>query len=188
MTCVIGIIDRENNCVVIGADSAGTSPGIILPRKDTKVFKVGEFVIGTSGSFRMSQLIRFSLNLSRIYDKEIYEYMCTDFIDCIRECFQLGGYLQRDSAGQEQGGNFLVGYKDRLFTIYSDFQVEECLHPYSATGSGYEYALGALHTVVGLKETLKLTTNETVLRVLESVEVFDPGVCPPFNLLSTKEN
>jgi ATP-dependent protease HslVU (ClpYQ) peptidase subunit len=188
MTCIVGLIDKVNQCVIIGADSAGSTEAIIIPRKDTKVFKVGDFVIGCTSSFRMAQLLRFSLNLPRIYDKDIYEYMCTDFINSVRDCFGQGGYLQRDPDGQEQGGGFLVGYKDRLFTVYDDFQVEESLHNYSATGSGYEYAFGALHVYDELQETLKLSANETVLRVLESVSVFDPKVSAPFNVLSTKEN
>ena len=61
-----------------GADSAGVAR-ILQFEKMKKVFKNGDFVIGCTSSFRMIQLLRFSFKPRKVYDKDIYEYMCTDF-------------------------------------------------------------------------------------------------------------
>lgn len=186
MTCIVGLIDRVNQCVVIGGDSAGIEEYNIVPRKDSKVFRVGDFIIGCTESFRMIQLLRFSLSLPKVYDTDIYEYMCTSFINSVRECFKEGGYIQTYIGGDDKGGTFIVGYKNRLFTIYDDFQVEENLRNYTAIGCGSNYALGALYTILNNKTEGNV---ETIINLaLEAAVEHSSGVCKPFNLLSTKEN
>lgn len=54
-------------------------------------------MIGWLTSFRMIQLLRFTFKPPEIGEKDIYEYMCTDFIDEVRECFKRGGYSQHYS-------------------------------------------------------------------------------------------
>jgi hypothetical protein len=183
MTCIIGIIDKENNCVFVGGDSAGTSDTNITPRKDTKVFKVDDFIFGCTESFRMIQLLRFSLSLPKVYDTDIYEYMCTKFISSVRECFREGGFLQAYLDVDEKGGTFIVGYKNRLFTVYDDFQVEESLRDFASAGSGSEYALGAMQALRG-KDGPK---DSIIEEALEITAEFCTSVTGPFNILNTKE-
>ena len=38
MTCIVGIIDRKDKEIIIGADSAGSSGSDVRIRKDVKVF------------------------------------------------------------------------------------------------------------------------------------------------------
>ncbi|HZK68569.1 MAG TPA: hypothetical protein VFC36_03120, partial [Paludibacter sp.] len=121
MTCIVGMVDKNSNRVIIGGDSASSGGSNVFIRKDPKVFKNGEFLIGCTTSFRMIQLLRFSLSLPEV-TKDIYEYMCTDFINEVRKCFKDGGYLQKYTNGDEKGGSFLVAYKNRLFKIEDDFQ------------------------------------------------------------------
>lgn len=180
MTCIVGFIDKKNKSVVIGADSAGVSGLDVTVRKDEKVFKNGEFVIGCTSSFRMIQLLRFSFTPPKVYDKEIYEYMCTDFVNEIRKCFDTGGYLQKYSAGDEKGGTFLVGYKDRLFKIGEDFQVAEALQGYDACGCGVNYALGSMFN------TQEKSVKNIVANALKCAENFSGGVRAPFKILTTK--
>lgn len=179
MTCIAGFIDKKNNKVVMGADSAGVSGLDVTLRKDEKVFKNGDFVVGCTSSFRMIQLLRFSFNPPRVYDKEIYEYMCTDFINDVRKCFKDGGYLQRFNDGDERGGIFLVAYKDRLFKIESDFQVAEASQGYDACGCGETYALGSIYN------TSKSNAETIVIDALKCAENFSGGVRSPFVTYST---
>lgn len=179
MTCIVGFIDKENNTVVIGADSAGVSGLDVTLRKDEKVFKNEEFVIGCTSSFRMIQLLRFSFKPPKVNDKEIYEYMCTDFINTVRKCFEDGGYLQKYKDGDERGGTFLVAYKDRLFKIDNDFQVAEASQEYDACGCGEAYALGSIYN------TSKSNAEAIVTEALKCAENFSGGVRNPFVIYST---
>ena len=179
MTCIVGYIDKKNKKVIIGADSAGVSGLDITLRRDEKVFKNEDFVIGCTSSFRMIQLLRFSFKPPKVYDKDIYEYMCTDFINSVRKCFEEGGFLKKYNEGDELGGTFLVAYKDRLFKVCNDFQVSESLAIYDACGCGENYALGSIYS------TSKSNSESIVTDALKCAENFSGGVRSPFIILST---
>lgn len=181
MTCIVGYVDKKSKKVFIGADSAGVAGLDITKRKDVKVFKVGEFIIGCTSSFRMIQLLRFSFKPPEVKTKDVYEYMCTEFINAVRECFKNGGYLQKYSLGDEKGGSFLVGYKNRLFKIEDDFQVAENFDVFDSVGCGCSYALGSMHS----NAKTKLKAEQIVLKALDTASYFSAGVCKPFVVLNT---
>lgn len=181
MTCIVGMIDSKNKNVIIGGDSAGVAGSVVSIRKDSKVFKNGEFVIGCTSSFRMIQLLRFSFKPPEIKTKDIYEYMCTDFINAVRLCFKDGGYLQKYTDGDEKGGSFLVGYKNKLFKVEDDFQVEETLNGINACGCGENFSLGALYALS--KSDIEI--KDKIIKSLEAAEFYSTGVCKPFILLTT---
>lgn len=179
MTCIVGMIDKESNTVVIGGDSAGSAVYSIEIRKDPKVFKTGEFLIGCTSSFRMINLLRFSFKPPKVRKKDIYEYMCTEFIDEVRTCFEDGGFLKKDTEGVETGGLFLVAYKNRLFKIENDFQVGENLNGMEAVGCGADYALGALYSMPNIP------IKDKVIKALEAAEFLALGVRRPFVIFNT---
>jgi len=172
MTCIVGLVKKDK--VIIGADSAGVAGLNITVRKDPKVFTVKDFVIGCTSSFRMIQLLRFSFSPPLRGGKEVYEYMCTDFINAVRDCFRSGGFMEKEKDA-ESGGCFLVGYQGRLFKIGSDYQVGESLNEYDAVGCGEEYAKGSLFST---QDTV-LSARGRVSTALEAAEQFSGGVVGP---------
>lgn len=181
MTCIVGVVDKDKNRVVMGADSSASSDNFIMTRKDPKIFTKGEFLIGGTTSFRMLQLLRFSLVIPDRGNKELYEYMCTDFINAVRDCFQQGGFMQNTETNDELGGTFLVAFKHRLFEIQDDFQVAENLDGMSAVGCGGGYALGALYAM----KDFNLEAEVLVRNALMVSENLALGVRSPFIILST---
>ena len=175
VTCIVGLIDKGK--VYIGGDSAGVSGLDITLRKDVKVFKNGDFVIGCTSSFRMIQLLRFSFTPPKDSKADIYEYMCTDFIDAVRKCFKDGGYGGSDTTSGEVGGTFLVGYKGRLFQIYDDYQVAESAEIFDSCGCGATYALG---TFFAIHKNKSISAKDKIIKALESAVHFSGGVRPPF--------
>lgn len=179
MTCIVGFVDKGK--VYMGADSAGVDSAYnISIRKDRKIFKNGEFLIGCTSSFRMIQLLMFSLKPPKIGKKDIFEYMCTDFIDAVRKSFDSGGFLQKNKENQEEGGTFLVGVRGRLFRIEDDFQVEECLDKYNACGCGVRYAKGSLYTTKDSEES----PEKIITLALKAAEYHSSGVSAPFHIES----
>ncbi len=147
MTCIIGFV--KNKKVYIGGDSAGVGGLDVTIRKDSKVFKVGKFIIGYTSSFRMGQLLRFKLKVPEQKCKNDYEYMCTTFIDTVRKCLKDGGYTTIEDK-KEEIGTFLVGYKNKLYQIEDDLQVAESYENYESIGRGRYYAKGALDILKNL--------------------------------------
>lgn len=178
MTCIVGVIQKGK--VYIGGDSAGVAGQSVTVRKDPKVFKVGDFVIGCTSSFRMIQLIRFSFSPPKKYeDDDIFRYMCSEFINALRRCFKDGGYASKINE-EESGGTFLVAWKDRLFKIDADYQVGECEKPFNACGCGQSFALGALDAMNN-----DMTVEERVKLALQIASYHSTGVRPPFIIEST---
>lgn len=174
MTCIVGTTRRGE--LWIGADSASVAGYNLTRRADGKVFQNGNFLIGFTTSFRMGQLLQYRLLPPECKpDQDLYRFMVTDFIDAVRQCLKEGGYATKDKE-TESGGTFLVGYRNRLFTVEDDYQVNESTDPFAAVGAGASFALGALYSTVG-----KGIDNDLYLSdALDTAEHFSGAVRRPF--------
>lgn len=172
MTCIAGLVHEGK--VYIGGDSAGVAGLDLVVRADSKVFKNGDFIFGFTSSFRMGNLLRYSLNPpKRFPDADVMKFMCVDFIDAVRACLKSGGWASAES-GQERGGCFLVGYAGRLFTIYGDYQVGENASGFAAVGCGEQIAHGALYANGHLEPEARIR------QALAAAEAYSAGVRAPF--------
>ena len=181
MTCVIGVID--NNKVYIGADSASIAGYHHTVRNDNKIFKNTsvdgvEYIFGCSGSYRMAQLLQYSLIIPQNLKSTVHHFMCTDFIEEVRKLFKDSGYSTITS-NNESCDKFLVGVNNLLFFIDSDFQVVDCV--IEATGIGNYYSLAAYKAL----ENEPYTVEEKIYKSLEIAEFFNIGVCSPFHIITT---
>lgn len=176
MTCIVGLVD--GGTVHIGGDSAGISGWTLALRADPKVFRNGPFLIGFTSSFRMGQLLAHAFTPPpRAIDQDIYAYMVTSFVSAVRDCLKAGGFAERHSEA-EKGGDFLVGYRGRLFLVEADYQVGEEVGGMAACGCGREVALGALFAAASLPP------RERIKIALEAAERFNAGVRGPFRIES----
>lgn len=125
MTCIVGLV--HNDTVYIGGDSLGSNGFSKVVRKDKKVFHLKDIdnaVMGYTSSFRMGQLLMYGTGLidkRDTYEKDInHEYLVTKFIPNVIRVLEEGGY-SRNNSGQKSGGEFLIGYKNQLFQVESDY-------------------------------------------------------------------
>lgn len=176
MTCIVGLV--ENGVVYIGGDSSAVSGWDLLLRKDRKVFRVGEALLGFTSSFRLGQLLRDTF-LPPVMEENvnIEQYMTTTFVNAVRTCLKDGGFAQKKNE-QESAGTFLVGFRGHLFRIADDYQVGETLHDYDAVGSGDGVALGSLYTTAHLPTPLPPSTR--IELALLAAEQHNIGVRGPF--------
>lgn len=179
MTCIVGIAAEGR--VWIGGDSAGSDGYGIEVRSDTKVFRTGPYVMGFTSSFRMGQLLRYSLTIGEPDTWDVDRFMATTFIDAVRQALKDGGWMRTDS-GQEVGGCFLVGVGARLYAVDSDFQIGYTADAYAAVGSGEHAALGSLHTTAALG----LEPADRMGAALQAAAHVSCGVRGPFTVLSTE--
>jgi ATP-dependent protease HslVU (ClpYQ) peptidase subunit len=171
MTCIVGKVEAGK--VTLGADSLGASGYDCCIRKDSKLFRVGEFVIGCTSSYRMIQLIQYKFKPTAIPDDmDLHEYMVVHFVEDLRSVLKQGGFTKIDS-NVEKGGRFLVGIRDRLFCIHEDFQVAERVDGVDSCGCGDSYAIGAMKAGASLEKTLQIAEDCSC------------GVKGPFHFLST---
>lgn len=188
MTCIVGLVhDGE---VFIGGDSAGVADWNLTIRTDQKVFSNGPFIFGFTTSYRMGQLLRYSLEIpghpALASGKNLEAYMVKNFVDAVRECLQKGGFAEKDKEA-EKGGEFLVGVRGRLFTIHDDYQVGEPKQGFYAMGTGAQVAMGSLWTTAELNRVdsrpLQIPPTHRVMLALNAAEQLNIGVRGPHTVI-----
>jgi len=176
VTAIVGL--AHGGTVYLGGDSAGVDGYDMRVRADTKVFRNGPYLFGFTTSFRMGQLLHYSLT-PPAPTGDVHRFMATKFVDAVRECLKAGGWSRKDS-DREEGGTFLVGVAGRLFCVYSDYQIGEGVDGYMAAGCGDQAAMGSLHATAALR----VAPKRRVVMALEAAERFSAGVRSPFHTLT----
>jgi hypothetical protein len=160
MTCIDGL--------------AGVAGYELSVRADAKVFRNGPMLFGFTSSFRMGQLLRYALTVPDHDPRvDIDKFMATTFINAVRACLKENGFAERRNEA-ESGGQFLVGYRSRLFYVGDDYQVGEAADGFNAVGCGHDIAKGALAV------TAHLAGRDRVLAALGAAERYSAGVRAPF--------
>jgi ATP-dependent protease HslVU (ClpYQ) peptidase subunit len=178
MTCVVGLVSGDR--VHIGVDSAAISGWTRRATNLKKVFRRGPFLIGYTTSFRMGQLLEHQLDVPpQTEDQSEMAFMVGVFVESTRRLLKERGFAKIE-ANSESGGQFLVGYRGKLYSIESDFQVGEMSDGFDAIGSGAEVALGAMKALEGLKPAPRIR------RALEIASHFNMGVSPPYHVKSLR--
>ncbi len=189
MTCIIGFVDKENDCVWIGADSLGSNGVTKTVNKNPKIFHneiIKCVIIGGTTSFRHLDLLKYSITLFSEIDvlkhTEIdHKYMATQFIPNAIELFDKG---IKDNAPESKGANFIVGVKNKLFEIQGDYSVLEPNDGITAVGCGESHAMGSLYTTF---RNTDMTIPKKIEIALEAAEHYCCGVQRPFRIINTKD-
>lgn len=180
MTCVVGI--EHEGKVYMGADSIGVAGWERSIMGFTKVFKVGEFLIGCAGSIRMLQLLQYTLEVRPQHETEDdMRYIVTGLADASRKLFKDHGWSNIEN-NKESGANFLVGYRGRLYAIEDEFNVVRFEQPFYAIGVGKVYALAAILTLRSERDDV--TPEHQINCALKVASELSIGVHPPFHIES----
>lgn len=183
MTCIAAI--AQNGVVYMAADAAASDEksGWILTRKDPKVFKVGQYGVAFTDSFRMGQILQYSWTPPKYTPTKtnagLTKFMQTKFVDSVKEAFRGQGFGSVSVPGQEdEGGIFIIGVEGRIFVMEDDFHIAENTINYMAEGSGGAFALGSLHTTKNQKNP-----KMRLKAALEASAEFTMSVKAPFTYL-----
>jgi len=172
MTIIVAISNGKT--VMMGADAAAVGESDMLVRTDPKIYRVGDFLIGFSHSFRVGQLVGNKFIPPPPNHKHTdYKYMCTRFVDELAALFRANDVAHGED-GEGFDGELLVGYNGKIYYIGSDLHVGTSLFDFNAIGSGSQTALGSLYSTRGTK------TANRIYRALKAAEEFNPGIRGPF--------
>jgi ATP-dependent protease HslVU (ClpYQ) peptidase subunit len=180
MTCIVGL--EHEGKVYIGGDSATVSDLDVAIVTEPKVFTNGPLVMGFTTSWRMGQLLHYSLVVPD-HDPRTDDmvWLVNDLTDAIRNCFKDKGYMKK-ADDVEEGGTFLLGYKGVLYYVGSDFQVMHPRDGYAACGCGESYALGVMSHFV--RNKLIKQPTKAIEHALDAAECHSGGVLKPYTILS----
>jgi hypothetical protein len=189
MTCIVAL--SSGNKVFLGGDSAASDEksGLILQVTGPKVFKVGQYGIGFTDSFRMGQILQY-IWVPPVYKptagfKNLDKFMRTRFVESIKQTFQENGYGKFGNSTDEgdEGGVFLIAVAGtgRIFTMDYDFHIAEADVDYLAEGSGQQVALGSLFSTRNVK-----APRTRVKTALEASSKFIMSVRGPFTIIEVR--
>jgi hypothetical protein len=148
MSCIVGL--EFEGGVVLGGDHGAVADTDLTRIEQSKVFRLGEMIIGFVESFRMGQVVRYSLKPTRQRCVDDVEHLATVFVEQLRSLYGEAGVL---SDTGEAPGALLIGYRHRLYSIDTDFHVARSLTGYEAIGSGAPFALGSLASTFSAPES-----------------------------------
>lgn len=189
MTCIIGFIDKTNECVWMGADSLGSNGYTQSIYTQPKVFHHDVFknvVMGSTTTFRHIDLLKYSENLFPEVDfykkKEIdHKYMVKTFIPNLINLFQNN---IKGEAETDRGANFLLGANNQLFEIQPDYSVLVPERGFAAVGCGGPVAMGSLITTTKYFGD-NLSPKDHILYALRAATDYCCGVSGPFVIINT---
>jgi ATP-dependent protease HslVU (ClpYQ) peptidase subunit len=180
MTCIVGM--KVPGGVLMAGDSAGCAGTSIWTSTQPKVFHLGELIIGYTTSFRLGQVIEHCLSLPElpVQAEDAHAMMVKRVVPAVRQAFIDAGITKVEN-GVEEAGQFLVGFRERLFEVGTDFCVFEAADRFAAVGCGAELARGSLCA----SEELEDPPEEAMFRALRAAARFSSGVRAPFHIVSS---
>ena len=187
MTCIIGYLDKQNDCVWIGGDSLGSNGYTKSVEKQSKVFRNEIFknvVMGSTSTFRHIDLLKYSTDLFNEVDfykkTELnHKYMVTTFIPKVIELFK-NGLVSYDE--EHRGTNFIVGAGNNIFEVQTDYSILVPELGFCSVGSGEDVAMGSLITT----KDMDMSIPDKIKLALQAAEGYSCGVQRPFRIINTK--
>lgn len=195
MTAIVTLEGPEGSW--IGADSFyGTEMDRNLLHAETpKLFELGDFIFGVSGSLRLAQVIRYGAALPprkmEIVNSEVVQEVAAAYIYRVVEAVRLAlketehqGQINGVEGSMPMGGmaEVLFLYEGLAYRITGAFSFDRDTRGYQAAGSGALYMLGALAVLP--KDELGQFRVE---RALAAAEAHCPTVAGPVDIRFQKK-
>lgn len=188
MSVVVAIKDKETNSVWVGCDSQCSSGNHKLTLTNPNNFKIfrpkndQNLIIGVVGTLRDANVLscveEYTDELSRLKDSIDFKYVVTKVIPKLQSTLKTAKIIkEKDGVVDNMNNDVILAYKDKLFTIYWDYDVVEN-DEYTAIGSGYEFALGHL-------SNSEESTEEKLVSAIKSSCKNDLYVNYPIVLMNT---
>lgn len=178
MTCLVGVV--KDGHITMGCDGVVIDGnGNVTVSRDSKIIRKGDLLIGTAGSWRLSNLVHHVfVPPARKPRTPDMKYLAGPFVDALHRC--LRDHAPRVEATAERDGmlelNLMVGFRGALYAIESEFDVTRSTDDFDALGSGCQVARGALYA------TPKLAPKTRVLKALAAADRYKESVGKPFKV------
>jgi ATP-dependent protease HslVU (ClpYQ) peptidase subunit len=149
MTTIAAI--QGNGWVVMGADTQGTyNEYRKVFMKDDKVVENNGILIAGCGIGRGMNLLQRGWKAPKpragMTEDQLDTWMVKTFIPGMRQLFIDGGYDMKDDGDYAQFENvFLVAVQGTLYIIDEDYSIDRDARNYITSGSGGDFAQGALY-------------------------------------------
>jgi ATP-dependent protease HslVU (ClpYQ) peptidase subunit len=189
VTCIIGVFDKEQDCVYIGADSLGSNGYCQQLFKNKKVFKAKDnsnVLMAICGDYKLQNILSTEDGLiseikhlkNEVNIEHIFKHTATKIMSLARD-YRCTTYKD----GYESiNGDIILAYKNQLYIIENNGQVLESEDDYVTSGSGKQFAMAVL------SQNKDKSTIDRIKEGLEASEKHGCGVKRPFYIMNTKDD
>lgn len=151
MTTIVAV--RNSKGFVFASDSQVTdTERPYMHPSMKKVVAAGEYVIAGAGNARCCDVIMFGWEPPAYDGTEPYTFMVQKFIPEMRRQHEDAGITLKE----DEDFSFLIGFKNRIFYVASNYTVLESNTGLYAMGTGGNYALGAIAQGATIQEAIKI--------------------------------
>lgn len=150
MSVVAGKVYKDR--IIVGADTQTTWGQAVQNSTNAKLFKVKGLIVGSVGAALEGQLMRLFCDTH--FPKSSSEHDIVEFM------VEFWAWCKKKKDNYVPDGWFLMAFDKKLFSITSNLDVT--YHDTWAIGSGWEYAMAALHLGHSVKESVKVACDLTI--------------------------
>ena len=186
MTCIVGLFDKEKDCVYIGADSLGSNWSTQAIFKNRKVFKAKDnsnVLMAICGDYKLQNLLSIEKDLIeevKHLKKEVnFEHIVKHTAPKIMELARKYKCTTNKDGYEYVGGNIIFAYQNQLYIIENSGQVLEPEDEYITGGSGENFAIAVL------SQNRDKDSINRIKEALEAAEKHGVGVKRPFYIMNT---
>jgi ATP-dependent protease HslVU (ClpYQ) peptidase subunit len=188
MTTVAAI--QGNGWSVVGYDSRVTTVSeggryYTLPKKNGKVVKHGEFLIGMAGDLRAINIVTYIFKappIPRTAINNLDKYIIGTFLPALKDCLEDNGINTKEGSGSD----FIILLRGKVYEIGEHFEWSPDTTNIYSLGSGSSYALGSMYSTLEKDFTLE-EAKYSIRKSLEVASQLDPFTGNPFTVLVQKE-
>lgn len=167
---------------MLGADSCVGGAHRATGKREPKVKKVGEYLIGSAGSVRVGQIVKHCLSTKKFNEKDdFYWHVLNVLVPEIRKSIKSEGCLKTESGVDSMRCGLVIAHGNNLLTMQGDFGVIEYEDDFVAMGCGEEWATGAMYAI---DYQTQGTAEEQILKVgLDAACRYSSYVRPPYHFV-----
>lgn len=173
----------------MGADTVSIHRGeSVKAGAMSKMFRLGEMLVGSSGTVRCHQITQHLLTLPALNpNHDTRTWVITEFAQALRVAMkEHGGECKSREGNDEMDARLLIALRGLIFHIDTGYGVFQPAASYGAVGCADQEAEAAMLTA--LKITPDMHARMVVQLGLEAAAALDINIRPPFEILCSQES
>lgn len=181
---VIAACRDEDGAIWMGCDAIGISRNSdVRLNARSKIFRLGEMLIGSSGGTRQGQIVEYMTTMPPIPSEcDLSRWLVQEFVPALRGALKSCGGETKDQQGDPViDGRLLLGLRGSIFEVDSAYGVMDQKTTYHAIGSADQEALAGMFVAVQLQPNMH--ARAVVLCGLEAAAAFNVAIRPPFEIM-----
>lgn len=157
MTTILGV--QHKNGFVVAGDSQTTDSGRPFAHPDVKkILEIGNYVIAGAGQAGLVDVYQGGytpVEMPEGFTGNIYQFLVSKFIPELRQ-------IHADMSTTSKWSNdfeFIIGYKNELFYLASDYSLLRSDTNFYGIGTGYAFGVGALAADATIQQAMKIAAK-----------------------------